>query len=100
MTIEIRNGTNNPGWDALAAQRLNYAGYNTRLAPADRQNYTGSLLYDLGATPDTNRDASLLAILGLPSTAIISAPTQSDAAYVLILGQDYQPCFNPANLAP
>ncbi len=100
LTVEIRNGTANDGWDALAAQRLNYAGYNTRLAPADRQNYASSLLYDLAASADLNRGASLLAILGLPSTALISSPTQFDANYVLILGQDYQPCFNPANLAP
>ena len=54
----------------------------------------------LAASADLNRGASLLAILGLPSTAQISSPTQFDANYVLIIGQDYQPCFNPANMAP
>ncbi|HXZ71698.1 MAG TPA: LCP family protein [Streptosporangiaceae bacterium] len=100
LTVEIRNGTGNTGWDALAAQRLNYAGYNTRLASADRNDYSGSLLYDLSATPDANRDASLLAILGLPQSALVLAPMQSDVPYVLIVGADYQPCFNPATLAP
>jgi LCP family protein required for cell wall assembly len=100
LTVEIRNGTGNPGWDALAAQRLNYAGYNTRSSPADRTDYSGSLLYDLTSNPDANRDSSLLAILGLPQSALVLAPMQSDVPYVLILGVDYQPCFNPANMAP
>jgi hypothetical protein len=79
---------------------LNYAGYNTRLALADRQDYANSLLYDLGVSPDLNRGTSLLTILGLPPAAFISAPIQTDVYYILIIGQDYQPCFNPANLAP
>ncbi len=100
LTIEVRNGTTNPAWDALAAERLNYAGYDTRLAPADRLDYAHSLLYDLASAPDLTRAASLLSILGLPSSAFVTAPTQADMNYVLILGADYQPCFNPVGLAP
>jgi LCP family protein required for cell wall assembly len=100
LTIEVRNGTANPAWDVLAAERLNYAGYNTRLAPADRLDYANSLLYDLAAVPDLNRTTSLLAILGLPSSAFVAAPTRADINYVIILGADYQPCFNPGGLAP
>jgi polyisoprenyl-teichoic acid--peptidoglycan teichoic acid transferase len=100
LTVEVRNGTANLAWDALAAERLNYAGYNTRLAPADHLDYVNSLLYDLGATPDLNRGNSLLTVLGLPPTAFVTAPTQSDMNYVLILGADYQPCFNPSGLTP
>ena len=100
LTVEVRNGTGNSGWDALAAQRLNYAGYNTRIATADRQDYASSLLYDLGSSPNLNLSTSLLTILGLPSTDFVSAPTQADVNYVLILGQDYQPCFDPTHLAP
>jgi LCP family protein required for cell wall assembly len=100
LTIEVRNGTANPGWDALAAERLNYAGYNTRTALADRQDYANSLFYDLTAAPDLDRAASLLTALGLPSSAFVSAPMQADVSYVLIVGADYQPCFNPINMAP
>ena len=100
LTIEVRNGTGTPGLDALAAKRLNYAGYNTRIAPADRQDYASSLLYDLGSSPDLTQATSLLTVLGLPPSAFVTAPTQSDVNYVLILGADYQPCFNPAGLAP
>ncbi len=100
MTIEIRNGTANPGWDALAAERLNFAGYNTRLAPADNLGYANTLLYDLTSAPDMNRVSSLLAILGLQQPAFISAPMTADVPYVVMIGADYQPCFQPESLAP
>jgi polyisoprenyl-teichoic acid--peptidoglycan teichoic acid transferase len=100
LIVEVRNGTANLAWDSLAAERLNYAGYKTRLALADRQDYPNSLLYDLATVPDLNRANSLLTILGLPTNAFVSAPTQADMNYVLILGADYQPCFNPSGLTP
>ena len=100
LTVEVRNGTANPGWDSLAAERLNYVGYNTRLASADRLDYPNSLLYDLSAIPDLTRLGLLLNILGLPPAAFVSAPLQVDLNYVLIVGADYQPCFNPATITP
>ena len=100
LTVEVRNGTSNPGWDSLAAERLNYVGYNTRLAMADRQDYANSLLYDLFVTPDLNRAGSLLNVLGLPPAAFVTAPMNVDINYVLIVGADFQPCFNPATIAP
>ena len=100
LTVEVRNGTSNPSWDSLAAERLNYAGYNTRLAPADRLDYANSLLYDLSTVPDLTRGNALLSILGLPSSAFVTAPTNTSINYVLILGADYQPCFKPAELTP
>jgi hypothetical protein len=68
--------------------------------PADRQNYVNSLLYDLSVSPDLSRISSILNVLGLPSGAFVSAPMQADINYVLIVGADYQPCFNPATIAP
>jgi LCP family protein required for cell wall assembly len=99
-TVEVRNGTTNAGWDSLAAERLNYAGFNTRLATADRQDYATSILYDLSATSDLSGATPLLNVLGLPIGAYVSAPTQTDINYVLIIGSDYQPCFNPNDMAP
>ncbi|HEX7540964.1 MAG TPA: LCP family protein, partial [Anaerolineales bacterium] len=98
QTIEVRNGTANPGWDSLAAERLNYVGYNTRLSTADRQDYANSLLYDLSATPDLNRAGLILNVLGLPQAAFVSAPKQADVNYIFIVGADYQPCFKPETL--
>ena len=35
IVIEVQNGTPNDGWDELAASRLNYGRFETRIAPAD-----------------------------------------------------------------
>ncbi len=101
ITIEIMNGTLTEGWDALAASRLNYAGYVTTLKPADRRDYASSILVDLSATPDYNRNALLLTVLGLQPAQLVSIPDpNSTVQYRLILGYDYQPCFQPESLSP
>jgi len=101
LLVEVRNGTLYSGWDSLAAERLNYAGYDTRLAESEQRDFTATLLYDLTAEQNPSRAASLLAILGLPQSALVSYPQpESDVSYVLILGTNYQPCFKPENLSP
>ncbi|MCZ7547871.1 MAG: LytR C-terminal domain-containing protein [Anaerolineales bacterium] len=101
ITVEIQNGTLNDGWDALAASRLNYAGYAARLAPADRRDYAATILVDLSAAQDYNRSALLLNALGLMPNRLVSLPDpNSPVQYRLILGADYQPCFQPEALSP
>lgn len=100
IVVEVRNGSPYAGWDSLAAERLNYAGYETRFAPADRRDYPATLLYDLTLDQDPARAASLLAVLGLQPRALISAPMEVNVSYVVIVGADYQPCFSPNHMAP
>ena len=101
ITVEIMNGTLTEGWDALAASRLNYAGYVTTIKPADRRDYASSILVDMSATPDYNRNALLLTVLGLQPAQLVSIPDpNSPVQYRLILGYDYQPCFQPESLSP
>jgi LCP family protein required for cell wall assembly len=101
VSVEIQNGSFYDGWDALAAERLNYAGYETSFHPADNREHYQTLLYDLTLDQDYNRSAGLLAVLGLPDTALVSVPTDNrDVDYVLIVGGDYDPCFDPTGLAP
>lgn len=100
-TIEVQNGTSYEGWDALAAARLNYAGYLTTITPADRRDYATSVLVDLSVTPDYNRNAMLLNVLGFYPSQLVSIPTPgSPVQYRLILGYDYQPCFQPESISP
>jgi LCP family protein required for cell wall assembly len=99
--VEIQNGSPNDGWETLAAERLNYAGVETSFKPADNRSHAITLLYDLTADQDPARSASLLAVLGLPDSALVSAPSPaSKIPYALIVGADYQACFNPAGLTP
>jgi LCP family protein required for cell wall assembly len=101
IKVEIQNGSANDGWDALAAQRLNYAGYATSLQAADHPQHTQTLLYDLTPGQDRMAASSLLAVLGLPDTALVSVPTaNSESSYVLLVANDYVSCFDPHGLAP
>jgi len=99
--IEVQNGTANQSWDVLAASRLNYAGFVTFTSPADRQNYTSSVLVDLSTNQDTSLSYKILNVLGLAPNQLLSLPTpNSPTQYRLILGYDYQPCFQPESITP
>lgn len=100
ITIEVQNGTPNDGWDQLAASRLNYAGFETVIAPADRRDYGYSTLLDLNAATDANRNNTILAVLGLPAANLATIPDPDSAVqYRLVLGADYNPCFQPEQLS-
>jgi len=100
VVIEIQNGTPYDGWDQLAASRLNYAGFETRIAPADRRDYGYSTLLDLNAATDANRNNTILSILSLPSANLAVIPdANSPVHYRLVLGADYNPCFRPEQLS-
>jgi LCP family protein required for cell wall assembly len=100
VIIEVQNGTPNEGWAELAASRLNYAGFEAHLAPADRQDYSYSTLLDLNAVTDAERNNTILNILALPQANLAVIPDSSSPAhYRLILGADYQPCFSPEGLS-
>jgi LCP family protein required for cell wall assembly len=98
--VEVQNGTTFPAWDVLASSRLNYAGYAVRISPADRADYTNSVLIDLTASQDPGARAAILRGLGLYSASEISLPDpNSPVSYRLVLGYDYQPCFQPQDLS-
>jgi polyisoprenyl-teichoic acid--peptidoglycan teichoic acid transferase len=97
VQVEVWNGTNNSGWDVLAAERLHYAGYHTELNPADRRNYQESLLYDFTLEQDVRKSRAMLNALGLPTSALVAAPGEADFQYRLVVGRDYNPCFRPPN---
>jgi LCP family protein required for cell wall assembly len=98
--VEIWNGTENPDWDALAAERLQYAGFETRLAEADRRDYSTSILYDFTTGQDPEQRDLLLRSLGLPGSSLVSNPGAENATpYRFVIGEDYNPCFDPASLS-
>jgi polyisoprenyl-teichoic acid--peptidoglycan teichoic acid transferase len=100
VIIDVMNGTSNPGYDTLAASRLNYAGYETHIIPSDRQDYAYSVLIDKSAAQDQAVSGNILNVMSLQQGSLIPSPdANSSAQYLLILGYDYQPCFRPENLA-
>jgi anionic cell wall polymer biosynthesis LytR-Cps2A-Psr (LCP) family protein len=101
IKVEVRNASAYDGWDALAAQRLNYAGYESTTAPADHRDQATTYLYDRTTAQDRNTTSRILAVMGLSEYNLISAPNPaSSAPYVLLLGSDYTPCFDPGSLTP
>jgi LCP family protein required for cell wall assembly len=99
--VEVQNGAAFDGWDALAAQRLNYSGFETSLKPADNRDQAVTYLYDFTTTQDRTVTSKILAVLGLPESTLISVPTEnSPLQYVLLIGSDYQPCFDPNQVTP
>jgi hypothetical protein len=99
ITIDVMNGTSVAGYDALAASRLNYAGYETHIVPSDRQDYAYSVLIDKSAAQDGTVSSNILSVMGLQMGSLIPAPdANSKSNYLLILGYDYQPCFRPENM--
>ena len=100
VKVEVQNGVSADAWDALAASRLNYAGYQTVIANADRRDYSNSILVDFTPAQDPNQRQTILTALGLFSANIISQPdTNSPVQYRVIIGYDYQPCFKPQDLS-
>jgi hypothetical protein len=100
VKIEVQNGSTSDTLDALAASRLNYAGYQTMVSAADRRDYSSSVLVDYTAGQDPNQQQAIASILGLYNANIISLPGANSAAqYRVILGYDYQPCFQPHDLS-
>ncbi|MFT3892458.1 MAG: LCP family protein [Anaerolineales bacterium] len=99
ITIDVMNGTSVAGYEALAASRLNYAGYETHIVPSDRQDYAYSVLIDKSAAQDGNVSNNILNVMGMQLGSLIPGPdANSKSNYLLILGYDYQPCFRPENL--
>jgi LCP family protein required for cell wall assembly len=100
VSIEVQNGTAVDGMDGLAANRLNYAGYATRISAADHRDYTNSVLIDATPGQDAGARAAILAGLGLSTATVVSAPdSKATTQYRLVLGSDYQTCFQPEDLS-
>jgi LCP family protein required for cell wall assembly len=99
IAIDVMNGTSIAGYETLASTRLNYAGYETRVIPSDRQDYAYSVLIDKSAVQDYETSNNILGVMGmLPGSLIPAQDPNSSAQYLLILGYDYQPCFRPESL--
>ncbi len=99
IVIDVMNGTSVPGYETLAATRLNYAGYETHIVPSDRQDYAYSVLIDKTTAQDRAQSDPILNVMGMLAGSLIPAPDpNSTAHYLLILGYDYQPCFSPEKM--
>lgn len=100
LKVDVRNGTAVDSLEHLAASRLNYAGYDAVAAVADRRDYSTSVIIDFTPGQDLSSRVAILTALGLTSATEISNPVSADEfAYQIILGYDYDPCFQPQDFS-
>lgn len=100
IKVEVQNGSPFDTYDGLAASRLNYAGYETTISLADSRNYTNSVIVDFTTGQDPNQRSNIRNVLGLSSASELSLPNpNSPVQYRVILGYDYEPCFQPEQLS-
>ncbi|MBC7878358.1 MAG: LCP family protein [Anaerolineales bacterium] len=100
ITVEVQNGAPSETLDTLAASRLNYAGYQTIISAADRRDYTSSVIVDFTPGQDATQRQTIISTLGLFSASVISQPdANSPTQYRVILGYEYEPCFQPQDLS-
>jgi hypothetical protein len=96
IQVEVQNGSPFDTQEVLAASRLNYAGYETRITAADRRDYSNSVIIDFTIDQAPARRSELLTALGLTSANEISLPDgSSPVSYRVTLGADYDSCFQP-----
>lgn len=100
IKVDVQNGTAQETWEALAAERLNYAGYQTSVSNSDRRDYNNSVLIDYTILQDPNQRQAVISALNLNSPSIISQPDEKNGVqYRVIIGTDYVPCFKPQDLS-
>ncbi len=99
ITVEIMNNTPNEGWEYLAAERLQYAGFETQPAQAGDIDPSKTWLYDLSGGAPGDQAAAILEIFGIPSDRLVVVdPPPGEAQYQLVVGADFNPCFNPSKV--
>ncbi len=91
--VEVWNGTPNPDWDLLAADRLIRAGFPVTIGTPDRRDYARTSLIVFRAHAKGTGVESLQEIFGIPDDRVTYQPEpDSPVGFRLIIGADYQTC--------
>jgi LCP family protein required for cell wall assembly len=99
LQVEIWNGTSQLSWDVLAAERLNFAGFDSVINPPDNTNYAQTTLYDFTSGADSEPAQTLGQLFNIDPNLITLVPSEdSPMDYLLILGADFDPCFSPKDI--
>lgn len=99
VLVEICNNSTKAGIEILAAERLHYAGYETRIVPSEAGTVSNTHIIDYTGGQQSEPLAFLLKYLGLNANRVHSSDYPGNqAAFRLVLGEDYDPCFNPAKI--
>jgi LCP family protein required for cell wall assembly len=93
QTVEVWNGTANPAWDQLAADRLWREGFAVAIAEPDRKDYAQMQLVDFTSPGEGSAAPHLQRMFKVAPENVSSAPNpEAGAEYRLVIGADYQTC--------
>ena len=94
VSVEVRNGTNTPRLDEVAADRLIWNGIDAvATGYADAQSYDETVIYDFTGREKTSQLVLMQRNLHVNNANIITQPDPNRIFdYVVILGQDYTSC--------
>lgn len=92
--IAIENGTDNPGWDLVAADRLIWEGFApVALGQAGETGVARTLIYDYTGSSKGSSLSELVALLNIrPENVIIEPDPNRTVDFRIVLGEDYNSC--------
>jgi LCP family protein required for cell wall assembly len=95
IQVEVVNGSNREDLATLAAERLIYGGYHAFTSGIEEASTSRTTLIDFGIQGEAETQA-LMRELGLGTSRLIFRPDPSARhPYRLVIGNDYDPCFDP-----
>jgi len=93
MPVEVWNGTSNPDWDLLAADRLYRAGFPAVVGESDQRDYAETQLIIFSKQVKGTGVGYLQEMFRVPDSQVIQRPGESSTfGFRLIIGADYQTC--------
>jgi LCP family protein required for cell wall assembly len=93
MPVEVWNGTSNPDWDLLAADRLYRAGFPAVVGEPDRQDYAETQLVIFSERTKGTGLGYLQEAFHIADDHVAHQPDASSTfGFRLIIGADYQTC--------
>jgi LCP family protein required for cell wall assembly len=95
LTVEVANSSSQAHWGELAAERLEYAGFATHVGSHSPSSGSSTHLIDYGLAQD-GPAGEILRAFGLSDSQLTAEPDPtSPFAFRLVVGDDYDPCFDP-----
>jgi LCP family protein required for cell wall assembly len=96
LPVEVWNGTPNQDWEYLAADRLYRAGFPVIFGEPDRRDYANTQIIVFREHAKGTGIDYLQYMFGVPDSQVVYQPNEyATLGFRLILGSDYQTCYQP-----
>jgi len=98
--VEVWNGTGNPDWDRVAAERLSWAGFQAWPNGIADRLYERTTLFDFTTTQKGTRLPQLLKLFRISGGDVIYQPDAgSPVPYRVVLGLNFDTCLRGSPVA-